>query len=203
MEKTGAVTLLLEQVTRGERAAVDELLPLVYDDLREIARGHLLGENRGHTLNTTALVHEAYIKLADQDRTTWQNRLHFFGVASIAMRRILLTWAERRRAQKRGGGALHIPLDDVENVLGDSEAEEIIALNEALDRLADFNPRGAEVVTHRFFGGLTHDEIAQLLGTSAITVRRSWGVARSWLRRELRDELGRDPDLRLGAGTTE
>lgn len=198
METSAAITRLLEEASDGSEEAAHRLLPLVYDELHAIAHRHLAGERPGHTLNTTALVHEAYIKLADQDRTTWQNRLHFYAVASTAMRRILLNYAERRSAQKRGGGAPHVPLEDVEEFLGEREAEKLVALDEALDRLKDFNPRGADVVVYRFFGGLTHDEIAELLGTSTVTVRRSWSTAKSWLRRELRAGLGFDPELRIG-----
>jgi len=199
---TSAVTRLLQEAGEGDKGAEDRLLPWVYEELQAIAHRHLRRERPGHTLNTTALVHEAYIKLADQDRTTWQNRLHFYGVASTAMRRILLNHAQKRRAQKRGGDAEHVPLDEVEELLGEREAEELLALDEALDRLKEFNPRGADVVVYRFFGGLTHDEIADLLGTSTITVRRSWSSAKSWLRRELRTALGFEPGLRIsGSGS--
>jgi len=193
MDRTAAVTRLLGEVNDGREGAADRLLPLVYEELQDIARRQLRAERPGHTLNTTALVHEAWIKLADQDRTSWQNRLHFFGVAATAMRRVLINYARARTAMKRGGTAPHVDLDEVEHLLGEREAEELIALDEALDRLREFNPRGAEVVTQRFFGGLTHDEIAQLMGTSTVTVRRSWSVAKSWLRRELTSSLGSTP----------
>ncbi|MBT8403824.1 MAG: sigma-70 family RNA polymerase sigma factor [Gemmatimonadetes bacterium] len=202
MAQTEDVTRLLEAVNGGDTGAADLLLPLVYEELRRIAHRHMRGERTAHTLNTTALVHEAWIKLADQELTTWQNRLHFFGVASTAMRRILINHARDRTAAKRGGGAPHVSLDEVEPFLGEREAEELVALDEALDRLATFNPRGAAVVTHRFFGGLKHREIAELLGTSEVTVRRSWTVAKSWLRKEVRRRLGFDPELRLTSGSS-
>ncbi|MEX2530549.1 MAG: ECF-type sigma factor [Gemmatimonadota bacterium] len=195
MESSEAITRLLREAGAGDEEAAHRLLPLVYDELREIAHRHLRKERVGHTLNTTALVHEAWIRVAGQDRTVWQNRLHFYAVASTAMRRVLLNYAEKRRAQKRGGNAPHVPLEEVEEILGEREAEEIEALDEALNRLKAFNPRGEAVVVYRFFGGLTHDEIADLLGTSTVTVRRSWSSARSWLRREVRVTLGFEPEL--------
>ncbi len=196
-DRTQIITRLLGQVGEGQGDAAEQLLPLVYEELQDIARRQLRSERSDHTLNTTALVHEAWITLADQNRTSWQNRLHFYGVASTAMRRILINYAHARNAQKRGGGAPHIPLDEVAAVLGERDAEELIALDEALVRLADFNPRGAEVVTQRFFGGLTHDEIAELMGTSTVTVRRSWSVAKSWLRKELRGSLDFEPGMQI------
>ncbi len=197
-DRTEAITRLLGQVGEGQGDAAEQLLPLVYEELQAIAHRQLHSERADHTLNTTALVHEAWITLADQTRTSWENRLHFYGVASTAMRRILINYAKARSAQKRGGGAPHISLDEVESILGERDAEELLALDEALDRLADFNPRGAEVVTQRFFGGLTHDEIAELMGTSTVTVRRSWSVAKSWLRRELRGALDFEPGMQIG-----
>jgi len=201
MNPTEDVTRLLEAVNEGDDSAHERLLPIVYEELRGIAHRQMRGERTDHTLNTTALVHEAWIKLADQDRTTWQNRLHFYGVASTAMRRILINHAQARTAAKRGGGAPHVPLDDVEPFFGEREAEELVALDRALGRLESFNPRGAAVVTHRFFGGLTHREIAELLGTSEVTVRRSWTVAKSWLRREVRTLLGFEPEFRATDGS--
>jgi RNA polymerase sigma factor (TIGR02999 family) len=162
--------------------------------MRRIAHGRLRAERGGHTLNTTALVHEAYLKLVDQTRVEWQGRGHFFAVASEAMRRILVDYAKARRAAKRGGGAARVDLDVVANLpsnspFNDDEALELIELDGALDRLAVFNEQGARVVQYRFFGGLSTDEVAEVLGCSERTVRRSWTAARAWLRRELEQSL--------------
>jgi RNA polymerase sigma factor (TIGR02999 family) len=181
------LTALLAQASGGNVDALNELFPLVYDELRRVARSRLRAERGDHTLNTTALVHEAYIKLVGQNRVQWQNRAHFYAVASRAMRRILINYAEARRAGKRGGGALHVVLADSELAFTDDQLDDFMALEEALERLKAFSPRGADVVTYRFFGGLTHDEIAHVMGTSAVTVRRAWTSAKSWLRRELHD----------------
>lgn len=178
--------------------ALNELFPLVYDELRRLARRRLRREREGHTLTPTALVHEAYLKLVGQTRVEWQNRAHFYAVASQAMRRILVNHAEARNAQKRGGSARHLSLDEVELAFTDDEVEELLVLDRALERLTEFNPRGADVVVYRFFGGLTHAEIAEVMDTSAVTVRRAWGAARSWLRRELRESLPGWDGSRLG-----
>jgi RNA polymerase sigma factor (TIGR02999 family) len=178
--------------------ALNELFPLVYDELRRLARRRLRREREGHTLTPTALVHEAYLKLVGQTRVEWQNRAHFYAVASQAMRRILINHAEARNAQKRGGSAPHLSLDEVELAFTDDEVEELLVLDRALERLTEFNPRGADVVVYRFFGGLTHAEIAEVMDMSAVTVRRAWGAARSWLRRELRESLPGWDGSRLG-----
>lgn len=180
-----AVTELLAEASGGNVEALNRLVPLVYDELRKIAHAQLRRERPGHTLNTTALVHEAYLKLVDQDRVEWRDRAHFYGVAAQAMRRILVNYAEARRAQKRGGDAEHVLLDESLVALDDGEIDEILALDQALTRLEEFNPRGARVVEYRFFAGLQHDEVAEILDVSAVTVRRAWGAAKSWLRREL------------------
>src|SRR5690349_17216896 len=190
--ESGEITGLLHDVARGDRSAFDRLVPLVYEELRGIARGRLRLERPGHTLDTTALVHEAYFKLVGQTRVAWQNRGHFFAVASEAMRRILVDYAKQRRAAKRGSGAVLVPLDDgadqvADAWLSDSQAEELIALDEALGRLGGFNPQGARIVQYRFFGGMAETEVAQVMAISERTVRRSWSVARAWLRRELAD----------------
>jgi RNA polymerase sigma factor (TIGR02999 family) len=161
------------------------VFPLVYDELRRLAHGRLRAERPGHTLNTTALVHEAYLKLVDQTRVEWQSRAHFYAVASTAMRRILINHAEMRRAARRGGDAVVLPLDEAAILIGDDQVDELLELDLALERLKTFNPRGADVVVYRYFGGLTHEEIGAVLGVSTITVRRAWKSARSWLRREL------------------
>jgi RNA polymerase sigma factor (TIGR02999 family) len=190
------ITGLLREAARGNRDAFDRLLPMVYGELAMIARGRLRHERDGHTLNTTALVHEAYLRLVDQTRVEWNGRGHFFAVASEAMRRILVDYAKRQRAGKRGGGAVHLPLEVVgeqvgaEGLLTDDQATELLALDDALERLAEFNPQGARIVQYRFFGGLSTPEVANVLGTSERTVRRSWSVAKAWLRRELDDAIG-------------
>lgn len=194
-----AITRLLDEASGGNVEALNRLLPLVYDELRGLARARLRGERPGHTLDTTALVHEAYIKLVDQTRVEWRGRAHFYGVASEAMRRILVNYAEARNAQKRGGDAVVVPLEDADLSMTDPEVEELLALDRALTRLREFNERGADVVVYRFFGGLTYDEIADVIGTSAVTARRAWTVAKSWLHRELRETVPGWSGSRLGA----
>lgn len=192
---SGEVTRLLHQARGGNREALDELLPLVYDELKQLAQHKLSFERVGHTLNATALVHEAYFKLVDQTQVEWQSRSHFFAIASQAMRRILIDYAKMRNAGRRGGGAPHVSIDapDAQNAgeafLTSDEAADLIVLDTALARLAEFNPRGAEVVQYRFFGGLQHGEIAEVLGIAEVTVRRSWVMAKTWLKRELGDDL--------------
>lgn len=186
---TGRVTALLAAAGDGNVDALDRLVPLVYDELRRIAHAKLRRERPDHTLNTTALVHEAYLRLVEQTRVRWRDRAHFYGVAAQAMRRILVNHAHARRAAKRGGGAQPVPLDESLLALDDRQIDELIALDEALARLRAFNPRGARVVEYRFFAGLTYEEVAPLLDVSVITVRRAWNAARTWLRRELADDL--------------
>jgi len=185
----GEITELLEAASGGNRAAFDQLLPRVYDELRALAQSRLKWERDGHTLNATALVHEAYFRLVGQERVEWQGRAHFFAIASRAMRRILINYAAARNAQKRGGGATHVELDEAADTMNDTQAEELIALDGALKELERFNERGARVVEYRFFGGLTHDEIAEAMGLSEATVRRSWRSARAWLRDALDPEV--------------
>jgi RNA polymerase sigma factor (TIGR02999 family) len=171
--------------TDGDEAAIARLIPLVYDELRRIAHAQRRRERPDHTLNTTALVHEAYLRLVDQTRVQWRDRAHFYAVAALAMRRILVNHAEARRAAKRGGGIEPVPLDESVVALDDQQADDLLALDQALTRLRAFNPRGAQVVEYRFFAGLGYDEIAMLLNVSTVTVRRAWDAARAWLRREL------------------
>lgn len=185
--ETERLTELLEAASDGNVEALNRLFPLVYDELRRVAHGRLRDEREGHTLNTTALVHEAYLKLVDQTRVRWQSRAHFFAVASQAMRRILINYAVMRRAAKRGGGAVQVSLDALPIAMPDSRWDELLAIDAALERLKSLNERSADVVVYRFFGGLSYDEIAVVLGTSTITVRRAWSMARSWLHRELRE----------------
>jgi len=167
---------------------VDALIPLVYQELRQLAHRQLAGERRGHTLNTTALVHEAYFKLVDQQRVGWQNRAHFFAIASQAMRRILINYANSRLAEKRGSGQPLATFDE-RSVVREARAEELVALDETLSELAKLNERQSKVVEYQFFGGLTHEEIAEVLSVSVPTVRRDWRLARAWLSRELNRSL--------------
>lgn len=185
MPPTEQFTALLDDLSGGNQTVVDALLPQVYDELRDLAHRQLRGERADHTLNTTALVHEAYEKLVQQDRMTWQNRAHFMGVAALSMRRILINYAHKRNAQKRGGGAPVATFED-DMAPRDVQAEELIDLDRALKRLEQLNERQSKVVTYRFFGGLTQKEIAEVLGVSEPTVRRDWRLARAWLSRELR-----------------
>src|SRR6266446_4786834 len=178
------VTELLAQWSHGDDAALAELTPLVYEELRRIAHRHMGGQRPDHTLQTTALVNEAYLRLADQTNPNWQNRAHFFAVAARAMRQIVVSYARSQRSQKRGGGALKVELDEVA-VVSPGEAKEIVELHEALEELATLDSRKAEVVELKYFGGLNYDEIAEVLKVSKITVRRDWEFARAWLHREL------------------
>jgi len=195
----GEVTRCLARLREGDRAALDQLVPLLYDELRRLARERLRGERPGHTLETTALVHEAYFRLLDQRRIEAGDRLDFFAVASNTMRRVLIDHARARRRQKRGGGAEAVPLDEVEGLLSERAAEEALAVDAALDRLAADSPRAARVVELRIFGGLTLDEIATVLDVSAKTVQRDWEAARAWLRKEIRGELPGAGDVRDAA----
>ncbi len=190
MDSPRDVTLLLQAATAGEPGAVRDLFAAVYDDLRRRARAHLARERPDHTLQPTALVHEAFMRLVDQDRAVWQNRAHFLAVAAQAMRRILVDHARARNSLKRPGGKVHLDLDEA-LVLGDEAADPVvIALDDALRRLEKEEPQIAQVVELRFFGGLTQDECAQLLGISRRTVCRHWDYAQAWLYRELSDGGG-------------
>jgi RNA polymerase sigma factor (TIGR02999 family) len=177
------VTRLLLAWSDGTQAAGAPLMDAVYDELRQIARGHLVRERRNHSLPATALVHEAYLKLVDQRRVRWQNRAHFFAVASSAMRRLLVDHARARAAAKRGA-AITVSLEDVD-VPPDGATPDLLALDAALQKLASVDPRQARLVELRFFGGLTNDEAAVVLNVAAITVKRDWAMARTWLFREL------------------
>jgi RNA polymerase sigma factor (TIGR02999 family) len=162
-------------------------VPVLYQELRRIARHHLRGERRDHTLNTTALVHEAYVQLARFDRAPWRDRSHFLSIAAQAMRRVLIDHAVARNAQKRHGKLERVGLDE-ESLQADARAEQILAIDEALDRLEQFNARLARVVECRVFAGMNIDETAYALGSSPATVKRDWSVARAWLNRELSEE---------------
>lgn len=184
--QTRATELLLS-LSGGNRAALDELVPLVYDELRAIARRRLRHERPGHTLDSVGLVNEAYLKLFQLDRIQWNSRAHFLAVAAQAMRHILVNHALRRKRIKRGGGAPHVPLDEAADLPG-AEADRILALDEALGRLAALNPRHARIVECRFFAGMTIEETAAALGISPATAKRDWSLLRLWLGRELADD---------------
>lgn len=181
------VTLLLERASQGERAALDELIPLVYDELRRIAARFVRKERPGQDIQVTALVNEAYLRLVGQRDVTWQNRSHFFGVAANLMRRILVDHARTAKAGKRGGGVACVTLND-ENVPGSSRSADIVALDDALARLATRDPKLAKLVELRYFGGLTTKETAEMLGVSVSTVEREWVAARAWLFRAMSEE---------------
>ena len=182
MAYSETITRLLHDLKGGRREAFDELLPQVYDELRRAAHLQLRGERSDHTLNTTALVHEAYLKLVDQNQADWQNRAHFYAVASKAMRQILVSYARRRNADKRGGGVAPLAFDEAFGVFSDERSEELVALNEALVLLEKINPRYTRIVECRFFGGLTIEETAEALGVAPFTVTRDWRMARAWLK---------------------
>ncbi len=192
-ESGSDVTLLLKAWGDGDRDALDELMPIVYSELHRLAQMKLQGERADHTLQTGALVNEAYIRLVDQTRVQWQNRAHFFGTAAGLMRRILIDHARERRSAKRGGGATRVELDEA---LGVAEATDVdvLALDAALDRLEKMDPRQCRLVVLRFFGGLTVNEVASIMGMSSGTVKREWDAAKLWLRRELDGERPRTAD---------
>ena len=184
MARSHEVTQLLQELRGGNHEAVDRLVPLVYEDLRQIARRQLMHERSGHTLSTTALVHEAYFRLIDLDRVEWQDRAHFCAVAAQAMRRILVDYARRRNAQKRGGRQPHLSLDEG-RVAVDDQAELVLSLDQALTRLSALDARLGQVVEYRYFGGLTEEEAAEVLNVSPRTIRRDWSKAKAWLFNEL------------------
>src|SRR6266540_1524361 len=178
------VTQLLQQWSHGDDAALADLTPLVYEELRRLAHHHMGGQRPDHTLQTTALVNEAYLRLADQTNPNWQSRAHFFAVSARAMRQILVSYARSNRAQKRGGGGARIELDEAA-ILSPEQSREIVDLHEALERLGTLDSRKARVVELKYFGGLNHDEIAEVMKTSIVTVRRDWAFAKAWLYKEL------------------
>jgi len=180
------VTQLLEQWSHGDNAALTELTPLVYEELRRLAHRHIGGQRPDHTLQTTALVNEAYLRLADQTNPRWQNRAHFLAVAARAMRQIVVDYARSYQTQKRGGGALKVELDEAA-IVSQEQSREIVDLHEALERLAALDSRKAQVVELKYFGGLNYDEMAEVLKISPVTVRRDWEFAKLWLYTELRD----------------
>lgn len=184
MDRDADITTQLLAWSAGETSARESLFPLVYEELRRIAHRQLAREDAGHTLDTTALVHEAYLKLVDQTRAEWTDRSHFFAVASTAMRRILVDYARRYRTDKRGGAPRRVSLTDV-MLVAEERADTLIAVDDALTELARIDERLSRVVECRFFGGLTEEETAEILGVTARTVRRDWTKAKGWLHRTL------------------
>lgn len=179
----GEITKLLHAWSEGDRKALEELTPIVYDELRRLARGYMKRERPGHSLQATALVNEAYLRLVDYKRMQWQNRAHFFAVSAQLIRRILVEHA-RRHNLKRGGHVKHVSLEEAA-VVGGAGSANLVALDEAMKRLAELDPRKEQVVEMRFFGGLSVEETAELLKVSAVTVMRDWSTAKAWLYREL------------------
>ena len=189
--ETKAITQLLRDWRAGDQAAFDQLMPLVYDELRRLAGHYLRGERQGHTLQSSALVNEACLLLMGQPEIDWQSRAHFVAVAAQAMRRVLVDYARARNFQKRGGGQLlHVALEEAAAVIADAESQaaELVALDDALQALEKFDPRKCRVVELRYFGGLSIPETAEALGISEPTVQRDWTTARVWLRREMSSE---------------
>ena len=178
-------TELLRAWNEGDGSALDKLIPLVYDELYRLARRYMRQERPDHTLQATSLVNEAYLRLIDVNRIEWRNRTHFLALAAQMMRRILVEFARNRHRQKRGGGAVHVSLDDMQE-LPDSKEHDLVALSDALGGLATFDVRMSEVVELRFFGGLTVEETAEVLNVSPVTVMRDWKTAKAWLLREIR-----------------
>jgi RNA polymerase sigma-70 factor, ECF subfamily len=178
------ITQLLKDWANGDQSAGDQLMILVYDELHRMAHQHMRKERPGHTLQTSALVNQAYVRLVDQKNVQWQNRAHFFAIAARMMRRILVDHARSRQYAKHGGDACHVSLDEVV-IVSEERATDIVALDDALVRLAAIDPRKTQIVELRFFGGLSIDETAALLAVSPGTVMRDWTLAKAWLRREI------------------
>jgi len=181
------ITQWLAAWSEGDRSAADRLMPLVYPELHRIARRYMERENRDHTLQTTALIHEAYLRLAAQPEARWENRAHFFGFAAQVMRHILVDYARARHRLKKGGGAQHVSFEETAVVLQEPAAE-LIALDDALNALESVDKRKSQVVELRYFGGLSVEETAEVLKVSAVTVMRDWSMAKAWLYRALNPE---------------
>ena len=181
------VTQLLVAWSKGNKGALDQLMPMVYRELHRLARRRLDRENDGHTLQTTALVNEAYIRMVGQNKAQWQNRAHFFAIAAQMMRRILVDYARSRHYAKRGGGAPQVSFDEMLAAPG-GRAADVVALDEALTTLAEFDERKSKMVELRFFGGLSIEETAEVLGVSPGTVRRDWTLAKAWLQSEIQKD---------------
>lgn len=184
MTAASKITDLLVCWGNGDHAALEQLMPLVERELHRLAHRYMRRENAGHTLQTTALINETFLRLVDQNRVRWQNRAHFYGIAAKIMRRVLLNYARDRGRDKRGGGAYKLSLSAAE-VMSDEDSVELLALNEALERLAEVDERKSQVVELRYFGGLSVQETAEVLKVSTATVARDWELARAWLAREI------------------
>ena len=178
------ITQLLLNWSKGDNAALDQLVPLVYPELRRLAQRYMRRENSAHTLQTSALINEAYLRIVDQQEVEWQDRAHFFAVAAQVMRHILIDHARRHRYAKRGAGARHVPLDETA-IISQERATEFLALDDALTRLAAIDARKSQIVELRFFGGLTVEEIAEVMKLSPITIKREWRSAKAWLHSEI------------------
>ena len=189
----GEITRLLKAHAAGDADALNDLLPLVYGELRRMAHRRMRRERAGHTFGTTALVHEAYLELVDLDRVDWEDRTHFFALAARVMRNVLVDYAVKRTAEKRGGDRDRVPLREADAAV-EVDLTDVLAVHQALERLEDIDERQARVVECRFFGGLTIDETAETLDVSPATVGRDWRVARAWLNRALTTEEGGGPD---------
>jgi RNA polymerase sigma factor (TIGR02999 family) len=181
----GDVTQLLKAWSSGEQDALEKLVPLVHDELHRLAHRYMVREKAGHTLQTTALLNEAYMRLVDASRVEWQNRAHFYAISANLMRRILVDFARSRGYQKRGGGIVKVEFDG-ERIPSPPQGADLVAIDDALTALAQFDPREAKVVELRFFGGLSEEETAEVLGVSSRTVKRDWALAKAWLTRELK-----------------
>jgi len=179
------VTALLMELTNGNREAASELMPIVYDELRKLAGRYMRRERTDHTLQATALVHEAYLKLVQQQEANWQSRAHFFGIAAQVMRHILIDHARGHTSEKRGGGKRPVPLEEA-LIFTPEKSLELLRLDESLQRLAELDPRQGRVVELRFFGGLTVEETADVLGVSPKTVKREWSMAKAWLHGDMK-----------------
>jgi RNA polymerase sigma factor (TIGR02999 family) len=184
-ENSQQITQLLKQWSDGKREVLESLMPLVYDELRRQASRYLKRERSNHTLQTTALINEAYLKLIDQREVVWQNRAHFYAIAAQAMRRILVDYARQRQREKRGGRAENLPLEQAISIVSQEKTVDLVALDDGLTRLEKFDERQARVVELRYFSGLSLDETAEVLGVSNVTVRRDWNMAKAWLLQEI------------------
>jgi RNA polymerase sigma-70 factor (ECF subfamily) len=182
------ITQLLLSWNKGDKSALDQLIPLVYPELRRLARIYMGRENSAHTLQTSALINEAYLRLVNQQQLEWQDRAHFFAVSAQIMRHILVDHARRYRCRKRGRGTEHLPLDDMA-VVCDERAADLVALDDALNQLASIDARKSQIVELRFFGGLTVEETAEVMKLAPITIMREWRAAKAWLGREVAGEV--------------
>ena len=179
--------MLLHEWKNGKKEAFDELFPYVFNELKRRASAYLRNEREGHTLQTTALVNEAYLKLVDKENIEWEDRNHFIAVAANAMRRILVDYARMKKRDKRGGQYADLPLEEAKHISVNDKSVDLVALDEALNELANFDERQAKIVELKYFGGMTNDETAEVLGISNVTVRRDWNMAKAWLHQQLKN----------------